>query len=207
MISYLRAHGIKDMDGKRIVEKYKLGMVNPASVDDEKYTGRLAIPYLTQAGIVAIKYRCVEDHDCKSVKYHAKYDQPEGQDTWIFNPQAFFDADDIIGVAEGEIDAIVATEFIGVPTIGIPGVDVWKANRKAWRRTLDDYETVLIFVDGDVPRTEPDGRVVQPGLDMALAISHDVKGRGRLVRCNQGEDVASMVASGKLGELREKAGL
>jgi hypothetical protein len=42
---------------------------------------------------------------------------------------------------------------------------------------------------------------------MALAISHDVKGRGRLVRCNQGEDVASIVASGKLGELREKAGL
>jgi hypothetical protein len=200
-IDYLRTHGLD----KDIAAKYQLGFVNPAEQDDARFTGMLAIPYLTQAGIVAIKFRCVEDHDHK--QHGGKYAQPEGQDTWIFNPNAFFDADDVIGVAEGEVDAIVATEKIGVPTIGIPGVDVWKANRKAWRRTLDDYERVLIFVDGDQPRTSPDGVVTQPGLDMAKAISHDLKGRGRLVRCDPNEDVASMVAAGRIEVLKERAGL
>jgi hypothetical protein len=205
-INYLRDHGLT----KEIAAKYRLGFVNPAEPADRLYQGMLAIPYVTRAGIVAMKYRCVEDHD-HSDFHHGKYSQPEGQDPWIFNPQAFFDAGDVIGVAEGEIDAIVATEFVGVPTIGIPGVDIWKANRKAWRRTLDDYSTVLIFVDGDSPREVkgPNDTVVvkQPGLDMARSIQADVRGRGRLVRSDPGEDVASMVAKGRLETLRERAGL
>lgn len=198
MISYLKSHGLD----KELARKYSLGFVNPATVDDNRFTGKLAIPYLTRAGIVAIKYRCVEDHDHKALN-HGKYSAPEGQDARIFNPAAFFDADDLIGVAEGEIDAIVATERLGVPTIGIPGVESWTAHRRAWRRTLEDYGTVLIFVDGDVQRENGS----QPGLDMARAIQNDVRGRGRLVRCDQGEDVASMVAKGRLDQLRERAGL
>jgi hypothetical protein len=197
-INYLRDHGLT----KELAAKYHLGFVNPAESADNRYRGMLAIPYLTHAGVVAIKFRCVEDHD-HGAFHHGKYSQPEGQEPWIFNPQAFFDADDTIGVAEGEIDAIVATEFLGVPTIGIPGVEIWKANRKSWRRTLDDYTTVLIFVDGDTKRE--DGS--QPGLDMARSIQSDVRGRGRLVKCDQGEDVASMVAAGKIEVLRERAGL
>lgn len=207
---YLRLHGINGMKGKAIVEKYHLGLVNPADQGDRRYAGCLAIPYGTKNGFVAVKFRCVEDHDHQALG-HAKYNQPEGQEPWIFNPQAFFDAGDMIGVAEGEIDAIAATEFLGVPTIGIPGVEIWKANRKAWRRTLDDYSTILIFVDGDSPREmkSPDGTVTvkQPGLDMARSIQADVRGRGRLVRSDPGEDVASMVAKGRLETLRERAGL
>jgi hypothetical protein len=197
-IDYLRDHGMT----KEMVAKYRLGFVNPAEPADRLYEGMLAIPYLTRAGIVAIKYRCVVDHD-HGAFHHGKYSQPEGQDVWIFNPQAFFDADDVIGIAEGEIDAIVATEVVGMPTIGIPGVEIWKSNRKAWRRTLDDYSTILIFVDGDVKRE--DGS--QPGLDMARSVQSDVRGRGRLVRCDQGEDVASMVAKGHQDLLKERAGL
>lgn len=201
-IKYLRDHAIE----KNLVEKYRLGFVNPAEPADRRYTGWLAIPYMTQAGVVAIKYRCVEDHDHKV--HGGKYGQPEGQEPWIFNPQAFFDAEDTIGIAEGEIDAIVATEYLDLPTIGIPGVDNWTANRKSWRRTLEDYSTILIFVDGDSPRTDPiTGRVHQPGRDMAKAISSDVRGRARLVYCDAGEDVASMVASGRLETLKERAGL
>lgn len=204
-IDYLREHGLT----KEVAARYRLGFVNPAEPADRIYQGMLSIPYVTKAGIVAMKYRCVEDHD-HSV-HGGKYSQAEMADSWIYNPQAFFDAEDTIGVAEGEIDAIAATEFVGVPTIGIPGVDYWRANRKAWRRTLDDYSTILIFVDGDSPREmkSPDGTVTvkQPGLDMAKSIQADVRGRGRLVRCDQGEDVASMVAKGRLETLRERAGL
>jgi hypothetical protein len=197
--AYLRDHGI---DAK-IAAKYRLGLVNPADFDDRKHAGRLAIPYITNAGVVMLKYRCVEEHNCKDFD-HEKYLVPFDQELWIFNPAAFFDADSTIGVAEGEIDAIVATEILGLPTIGIPGVDAWTSNRKTWRRTLEDYEKVLIFVDGDKP--DPiTGK--EAGKDFARAVAHDVRGRGRLVYCDQGQDVASMAASGRLDELREKAGL
>lgn len=197
-IDYLRDHGLD----KETAAKYKLGFVNPAEPSDRIYRGMLAIPYVTRAGVVAIKYRCVEDHEHKDFN-HGKYSQPEGQEPWIYNPQAFFDSADTLGIAEGEIDAIVATESLGVPTIGIPGVEIWKQNRKVWRRTLDDYSTILIFVDGDVQRE--DGS--QPGLDMARSIQSEVRGRGHLVRCDQGEDVASMVAAGKIELLKDRAGL
>jgi hypothetical protein len=196
-IDYLREHGLT----KEIAAKYQLGFVNPAEPADRRYRNMLAIPYMTQAGVVAMKYRCVEKHDHGALN-HGKYNQPDGADPWIFNSKAFFDAEDTIGVAEGEIDAIVASEFL-LPTIGIPGVDNWKANRKTWRRTLDDYSRILIFVDGDTKRE--DGS--QPGLDWAKSVQSDVRGRGQLVRCLPGEDVASMVAAGKIELLKERAGL
>jgi len=198
-IKYLREHGLD----KDIAARYQLGFVNPVDPDDEQYAGRLAIPYLTRAGIVAMKYRCVQEHKC-SDHGHKKYLAPSGQESRIFNPEAFFAAGLTIGVAEGEIDAIAATERIGLPTIGIPGVDMWTQNRKVWRRTLEDFDKVIIFVDGDL-KDEETGK--QPGLDLARAISADMRGRARLVRCDPGEDVASTVASGRIDELREKAGL
>jgi hypothetical protein len=198
-IEYLKAHGLT----KEIAKKYQLGLVNPADYDDRRHAGRLAIPYLTRGGsVVAMKYRCVEGHKCKD-HGHQKYLAPEGQENWIFNPQAFFDADDVIGVAEGEIDAIVATERLGLPTIGIPGVEIWTQNRKSWRHALADYEKVLIFVDGDTP--DEDGK--EAGKDFARAVAADVRGRGRLVYCDHGMDVASMVATGRINGLKEKAGL
>jgi hypothetical protein len=82
-------------------------------------------------------------------------------------------------------------------------VDNWVSYRKAWRHALTDYTKVLIFVDGDA--VQADGK--QPGKDMARAIAEDLKGRGRLVLCDEGEDVSSMVASGRLEQLRERMGL
>ena len=204
-INYLRSHGL----GKDEAVKYQLGFVNPVEPSDYQFEGRLSIPYITRNGVQAIKYRCVMDHDCKEYArdnhpQHAKYAAPLGQEARIFNPAAFFDAEDVLGIAEGEIDAIVATERLGLPTIGIPGVENWTKNRKEWRHTLKDYEHILIFVDGDLPsERHPDGA----GLEFARAVAKDVGPQARLVRCPSGEDVASMVASGQMDTLRERAGL
>lgn len=204
-INYLRGHGID----KDIAARYQLGFVNPVEAADRQFEGRLAIPYLTRSGVQAIKYRCVLDHDCKEYArnghpMHGKYAAPLGQEARIFNPAAFFDAEDVLGIAEGEIDAIVATERLGLPTIGIPGVENWVKYRKEWRHTLRDYEHILIFVDGDAPSDRhPDGA----GLEFARAVARDVGPQARLVRCPSGEDVASMVASGQMDILRERAGL
>ena len=204
-IEYLTAHGVtKDM-----AERYQLGFVNPVEAADRQFEGRLSIPYITRTGIVAFKYRCTLPHDCKEYArdghpLHAKYAAPLGQEPWIFNPAAFFDAEDVLGIAEGEIDAIVATERLGIPTVGIPGVEIWTANRKEWRHTFRDYEHVLIFVDGDGPsQAHPEGA----GLEFARAVKKDVGAAARLVRCPNGEDVASMVASGQMDVLLERAGL
>lgn len=199
-IDYLKAHGL----GYHDAVKYRLGVVNPADESDRKYEGRLSIPFITRAGVKWVKYRCVQDHDCATVPDHGKYIAPFGEDPIIFNPEAFFAADDTIGVAEGEIDAIVATEKLGIPTIGIPGVEIWQQNRKQWRHTLTDYDNVLIFVDGDKPsQAHPDGA----GLEFARAVQKDIGGKARLVRCPLGEDVASLVASGRSDYLLEKAGI
>jgi hypothetical protein len=159
-----------------------------------------------------VKYRCVQDHgsgpgeNCKSVPGHAKVGQPYGQMPRVFNPEAFFAATNTIGIAEGEIDAIVATEMLRVPTVAIPGVDHWKANRKIWRRLFEDYEKVIIFADNDKPNAQfPENG--GPGVALGKWIRDDLPGdQGLLVRCDPGEDVSSMVAAGKARILRERAG-
>lgn len=208
-IEYLGEHAID----RELVVKYGLGFVNPAEPADYRFSGMLAIPYFTRAGVVWMKYRCTLGHDCKEYANsghpeHSKYSAAASEEPWIYNPEAFFTAmlsdDGTIGVAEGEMDAIVATEKLGVPSIGIPGVEIWVQNRKIWRRTLDDYDNVLIFVDGDRPTpAHPDGA----GLEFARKVADDVGPKARLVRCPEGEDVASMVASGQGDILRERAGL
>jgi len=209
-INYLHQHAItKDEHGRRIAQKYRLGLVNPAEPADRRFSGMLAIPYITRAGVVWFKYRCTLDHDCKEYARdghpeHAKYAAVSGEEPWIYNPEAFFTADDTIGVTEGEIDAIVATEKLHIPSVGIPGVEIWTQNRKIWKRTFDDYANILVFADGDNPsQAHPDGA----GLEFARTLAKDVSRKALVVRCDPGEDVASMVASGKGDILRERAGL
>lgn len=198
---YLKAHGLTPA----IAEKYRLGFVNPARKIDRPHAGDLMIPYMTKAGIVTYRYRCTKNHVCKDVEFHNKYDQPKGIPLHIFNPQAFFDAGNTIGIAEGEIDAIAATEILDLPTVGIPGIEAWKSNHKSWKRCFDDYENVIVWVDNDPPsRMYPQG----PGKAMAGWIQDDIGGdRCLLVTCDQGEDVSSMVAKGHSDVLRERAGL
>jgi DNA primase len=190
-IEYLRAHGID----KAVARKYRLGYCGQPAPDDGRFLGHLTIPYLTHAGCVAIKYRCVEDHDHKE-HGHAKYGQHHGQTTRIYNAQAFFDAGNTIGACEGEIDAIVATEVLQVPTIGFPGANQWVSNAKVWKICLSDYTDVVYFADGD-----------NAGKDAWEAIRADLGSKVRLVRADTGDDVSSMVVKGHAMRLIEMAEL
>lgn len=107
--------------------------------------GRLAIPYLTDAGPVAIVARCIEDHDCKSVPDHGKIAKPSGQENLLYGVQSIDWADEWIVVCEGEIDALTYQQ-IGVPAISIPGVKNWKDH---WVNILEDFSRVYFAVDGD----------------------------------------------------------
>lgn len=167
--SYLSNHGITyDM-----AVLYRLGFVMEPVRGDERFTGMLSIPYLSPAGVIAIKYRSLSEGGMK-------YAQPSGQEGRLYNTEAYFKAGTTIGISEGEVDAISATEHLGIPTLGAPGASAWKDQ---WTALTKDFTEVIVFADGD-----------QPGRDFAYGLAERIGWRARVVRCTDGEDVSSMCA-------------
>ena len=135
------------------------------------------------------------DHSCKD-EGHPKYTQPHGQEQRIFNALAYFGGHDTIGVCEGEFDAITATEHLEIPTLAVPGASQWDKYGFYWSLLLRDFGTVIVFSDGDIP-----------GKELAHKIADDAGPGSRIVVCDEGEDINSMVCAGKGDELTRKAGL
>lgn len=181
--------------GGTIAAKYRLGIVADPLPGDEQHLGRLVIPYLTLAGVRGLKYRCIQDHDCKE-HAHPKYTQPHAQEQRLYNALAYFGGHDTIGVAEGELDAITASEHLEVPTFGIPGASQWKKLGQFWQLVLRDFATVIVFADGD-----------EPGRQLASEIANDAGAGARVVQCDNGLDINSMVVANRGDELIKKAGL
>ncbi len=182
---YLRAHGINKPD---IVDNYRIGVVIDPLPGDEWLVGRLSIPYLSRrGGVKAIKYRALGDDKPKMAQY-------AGQDARIYNTPAWFAAGSAIGLAEGETDAICATECLGLPTIAIPGVDTWLAHKSVWKLIFKDFRLVVMLADGDPPDKQTGMR---PGRELAKAVAETVGWRVRVVECPENQDVSSMVASGQ----------
>jgi hypothetical protein len=188
----------KRLLGHPVAEKYRLGLVDEPLPGDEMHRGRLVVPYLTHAGPRSIKYRCIEDHGdlkCQDAG-HPKYTQPSGQEQRLYNALAYFGGHDVVGVCEGELDAITATEHLGIPTFGVPGASQWKKNGWFWQLVLRDFGTVIVFADGDAP-----------GKQLASEIANDAGPVSRLVFCDDGQDINSMIVAGLGDELLKKAGL
>lgn len=164
-----------------IAAKYQLGYVSRPIPGDERFQGMLVIPYLTPAGVRGMKFRSLSTGG-------GKYAKHSGEKNRLYNAPAYFAAGNVIGLSEGEMDAISATEHLGVPTLGVPGVEGWK---KPWRQVFVDFSEVFIFADGD-----------QPGKDFAAEMSEIIGDRARIVQCPDTEDVSSMVAGGRSEELR-----
>lgn len=147
----------------------------------------LAIPYLSPRGVKAMKFRRLGEEG-------PKYNSHHGQKPRLYNPAAFFAADNAIGLCEGEIDAIVATERLGCPTMGIPGSDTWSRMASVWSPVFKDFRTVYVFADGD-----------DAGKRLASDVAETLGWRVRLVECDRGEDVASMVRAGYADKLKKLA--
>jgi hypothetical protein len=202
--SYLYNHGldVKDNHIKTIVSKYQLGLVtDPINIDDARFEGWLAIPYITKAGIKGIRFRNL-DPNAKP-----KYGQHAGQKGRLYNTNAYFDAGNDIGLAEGEIDAIVATEMLGIPTLGVPGVEMWTAHNKIWAPGFKNFSTVFVFTDGDPEQTVTrNGEVFtfRPGEELGKAVQESLGFKAKIIPSPEGFDVSSMVADGRSQELIAK---
>jgi DNA primase len=161
VIAYFREHAVTF----EIAQKYRLG-------------------YVTTAGVVSVNYRALGDTK-------PKYLKPHGQKARLFNAKAYFEADDAIGLSEGEMDAIAATEHLGIPTMGVPGATNFDP---LWLPLFKDFQRVLIFADGD-----------EAGSTFANETAELIGWRARIVTCAPGEDVSSMCAAGKASELIQLA--
>jgi hypothetical protein len=171
---YLIEHAItRDM-----VAKYRLGVVAKPLDGDARFYGALVYPYCDRKGVSAIRFRLFDSND--------KIGQHSGQKSRIYHTAAFFEAEDEIGIAEGEPDTIASSEHI-LPTVGIPGVKNYKDR---WTSLFKDYTKVYIFAQGD-----------QRGREFGEQMSDTIGWRARVINCPDREDVASLAAKGQVSLL------
>jgi DNA primase len=118
---------------------FRLGVVDDPSPESAPYRGRLAIPYLTRAGVVDIRFRTLHSAG-------PKYLSHPGAKPHLFNVAALWRNTHQVAIAEGESDAMVMDLYGGIPTVGVPGAQLW---RKHFRHLFTDYDRVLVLGDGD----------------------------------------------------------
>lgn len=132
---WLKTRGLSVAD----VAPYRLGVVVDDSPESRPYKRRLAIPYLTPAGVADIRFRALDDRG-------PKYLSRPGADGHLYNVGALWRDSDVIAICEGEFDTMVMDSFSGIPAVGVPGVNLWKPH---YKRLFHDYERVLVLGDGD----------------------------------------------------------
>lgn len=123
----------------------RLGVVVHPLQGHERLLGRLCIPYLTAAGPVNFSFRCLKDHDCKTVRCPKYLPMQSGVEKNMYNVQDTFKDHPFIVVTEGELDALTLSAA-GIPAVGLPGVKSWK---KHYPKVLEDFPVIYVIGDGD----------------------------------------------------------
>jgi len=133
--NYLSDRGIS----LEMANKYRLGVHLGHHQGYEQYRGRLTIPYLTQAGVVSVRFRSIDGST-------PKYLSTQGDQGRLYNVNALFEQSDTLVITEGEFDALIVNECASVPAVGVPGASLW---RPVFDRLVRDYPTLLVVGDGD----------------------------------------------------------
>lgn len=185
-IPYLESRGIP----ADVTAKWKLGYVGEPLGGHEDYSGRLAIPYLTPAGTVGMKFRCLEHADCRTMNC-VKYLGEPGEPDHLFGVWNFRKDAPMLALCEGELDTIVATSVVGIPAVGIGGSTKW---RSYWAHLFEGYDEVVLLRDGD-----------KAGRDMAENLAGRLHNL-RIVKMPEGHDVSSFVLAEGRDALLERIG-
>ena len=179
---YLLSRGISRQAG----EMFELGYVTQG-----QHAGRLSIPYLTPAGVVLIKYRCTEDHDCKMSDCR-KYLYDAGTSLRLYNAQVLISTSDTVILTEGELDAICVQAYLGIPAVAYPGVGSWKA-QKHYRLCFEGVSEVIVVADGD-----------KPGRDSAAEIAESIGITARVVNMPESFDSNQFIHENGAGAFLER---
>jgi len=186
---YLLARGITG----EIAMRARLGVVVEPLLGHESMAGRLAIPYLTEAGPVDIRFRCLEAHSCKDAG-HGKYLTLPGHLPRMFNASALATDTTTVAVCEGELDTLIVHHHLGLPAVGVPGAQVW-SGQKHYPRMFRAFTRVLVFADGD-----------DAGRDLGKQIARDLP-QAVVLRLPDGADVTDYYLSHGVDGLADLCGL
>lgn len=188
---FLSGRGI----GEHTAQAFRLGVVSePAVPEHERFRGMLSIPYLTPGGVVAIKFRQLDP------TRSPKYDSPAGQTARLYNVAALHTTGDTVAVCEGEMDALVMTEVVGIPAVGIPGASHWQP---WWARAFADYARVIVVADHDLTK---DSGKEPPGQRHANRVVKELGSCARLVMPPAGLDLNDWVLEHGARAVKEACG-
>ena len=174
-VEYLAGRGI-DANASATAH---LGWTDSPLPGHESYKGRIAIPYMTRAGVVAMKFRALD-----SPPGGQRYLWPAGQKSHLYNVEAVLSGKDYIAICEGEFDTLVAHHVCGVNAVGIAGVSHWKSYHS---RVFRGFQYVFIIGDND---DKENG--ANPGQDLAAKIMHDIP-HARNILLPRGTDISDFV--------------
>ena len=189
---------------------FKLGAVLDANVSHEKALGMLAIPYLTPAGTVQIRFRKAPWES------GPKYWQTSGSLNRMYNTNLLLDPGNEVFICEGEFDAMAATQA-GLPAVGIAGVNGW---RNHFYLMLAGFERVTFLADHDSESDPAEGKqrpddwpedkewkpVTNAGLNFAAKHADAMDG-GAVIQMPVGHDVNSYLIEHGAEELRAHVGI
>ena len=151
-VEYLARRGLDE----NAVRTARLGVVFKPQPGHEQFQGMISIPYQTPTGVVAIKFRRLDNGQ-------PKYTAPMGQRTRMYNVLALGRATDTVAVCEGELDALVLEQMVSVPSVGVSGANNWKDH---FPRLLRGFPNVLIVTDNDIEKDNG----ANPGQELATRI-------------------------------------
>ena len=187
-INFLADRGIS----KEVADQYLLGTIVLPVAGHENYKGWLSIPYLTVMGhCVGFKFRRLDEGK-------PKYGAPLGQKGHLYNVSDIILSSEYIAVCEGELDTIIASAILGVPAVGVPGVQAWKAH---FNRMFTGYGRVYVIGDNDL---KDDG--TNPGAEFSRMVAQEI-GNATIVSLPAGMDLNDLYLAKGIEETKRTIGV
>jgi DNA primase len=145
---------------ERVARQFQLGAVIEPANGHEMHEGWISIPYITATGsCVGFKFRRIDDGK-------PKYGSPTGQKAHLYNVTDVTVMSPYIVVCEGELDTVITSGVLGIPAVGVPGVQAWKPH---FAKLFNGYETVFVVGDNDV---KEDGS--NPGAEFSKRVASEI---------------------------------
>ena len=187
-INFLADRGIS----KEVADQYLLGTIVLPVAGHENYKGWLSIPYLTVMGhCVGFKFRRLDEGK-------PKYGAPLGQKGHLYNVSDIILSSEYIAVCEGELDTIIASAILGIPAVGVPGVQAWKAH---FNRMFTGYGRVYVIGDNDL---KDDG--TNPGAEFSRMVAQEI-GNATIVSLPAGMDLNDLYLAKGIEETKRTIGV
>lgn len=162
-LAVLEGRGISE----EVAARYQLGTIKDPINGHEAYEGWISIPYITAMGhCVGFKFRRVDDGK-------PKYGGPTGQKSHLYNVSDITLASQRIVVTEGELDCIIVSGVLGIPAVGVPGVQAWKPH---FPKLFAGYDTIYVAGDNDIPKINPNDpdEEINPGQQFSKRVASEL---------------------------------